>query len=141
MSAFTIGVFASVFDSERRILCVKQAYGRKHWAMPGGGLEQNEDPRDGVLRELYEETGFIGTVKKLRGVYVEHRRSPNDLVFLFDVEATDRHHWQPDDEISDVRFFGLDELPPEMSSTARKRFLDSFEDRSFDITVYQNDAK
>ncbi|MGW2417774.1 GNAT family N-acetyltransferase [Streptomyces sp. NPDC001709] len=29
-----------------------------HWALPGGGLEAGESPREGALRELAEETGW-----------------------------------------------------------------------------------
>ncbi|MFJ9816820.1 GNAT family N-acetyltransferase [Streptomyces sp. NPDC101151] len=29
-----------------------------HWALPGGGLEADETPREGALRELAEETGW-----------------------------------------------------------------------------------
>ncbi|MFF3289674.1 NUDIX hydrolase [Streptomyces sp. NPDC003023] len=29
-----------------------------HWAMPGGGLEAGEEPREGARRELREETGW-----------------------------------------------------------------------------------
>ena len=29
-----------------------------HWAMPGGGLDPGETPREGALRELREETGW-----------------------------------------------------------------------------------
>jgi putative (di)nucleoside polyphosphate hydrolase len=28
------------------------------WQMPQGGIDENEDPRQAVLRELYEETGM-----------------------------------------------------------------------------------
>ena len=38
------------------------------WTLPGGGLEFGEDPVDGVLRELREETGLAGTVGELLGV-------------------------------------------------------------------------
>jgi 8-oxo-dGTP diphosphatase len=38
------------------------------WTLPGGGLDFGEDPVDGVLRELREETGLIGTVGELLGV-------------------------------------------------------------------------
>ncbi|MBU7599640.1 NUDIX domain-containing protein [Streptomyces sp. P38-E01] len=30
----------------------------RHWAMPGGGLEESETPQEGALRELREETGW-----------------------------------------------------------------------------------
>ncbi|WP_454317555.1 GNAT family N-acetyltransferase [Streptomyces phaeoluteigriseus] len=29
-----------------------------HWALPGGGLDEGESPREGALRELIEETGW-----------------------------------------------------------------------------------
>ena len=38
------------------------------WTLPGGGLDFGEDPLDGVLRELREETGLVGTVGELLGV-------------------------------------------------------------------------
>ncbi|EST37269.1 hypothetical protein N566_13970 [Streptomycetaceae bacterium MP113-05] len=33
-----------------------------HWAMPGGGLDPGETPREGALRELREETGWTDVV-------------------------------------------------------------------------------
>ena len=35
------------------------------WTLPGGGLDFGEDPRDGALRELAEETGYIGELDEL----------------------------------------------------------------------------
>jgi 8-oxo-dGTP diphosphatase len=38
------------------------------WTLPGGGIEFGEDPRDGALRELEEETGLSGEILDLAGV-------------------------------------------------------------------------
>src|SRR5690606_16380020 len=40
----------------------------KQWTFPGGGLEHGEDPYDGVLRELTEETGYSGVIDRLVGI-------------------------------------------------------------------------
>ncbi|MEU2112257.1 NUDIX domain-containing protein [Streptomyces sp. NPDC019507] len=70
-----------------------------HWAMPGGGLEPGESPREGARRELREETGWTDLepgallctwehdftragipVRQHEHVYVSHgpRREPTD---------------------------------------------------------------
>ncbi|WP_308159672.1 NUDIX domain-containing protein [Micromonospora sp. C81] len=33
---------------------------RRHWTLPGGGVEHAEDPFDAVVREVTEETGVRG---------------------------------------------------------------------------------
>jgi ADP-ribose pyrophosphatase YjhB (NUDIX family) len=38
------------------------------WTLPGGGIEFGEDPRDGALRELTEETGLVGEIVELADV-------------------------------------------------------------------------
>lgn len=38
------------------------------WTLPGGGLDWGEDPRDGMHRELREETGLRGEVQSVLGV-------------------------------------------------------------------------
>ncbi len=43
--------------------------------LPGGGLEHGEDPRDGALRELTEETGLTGEVEGLLDVHSWHEIS------------------------------------------------------------------
>src|SRR5262245_1590616 len=39
------------------------------WTLPGGGLHFGEDPADGVLRELTEETGLTGRIDSLAFVH------------------------------------------------------------------------
>jgi 8-oxo-dGTP diphosphatase len=48
--------------------------GAGRWHAPGGGTDFGEQPTEGLLRELYEETGQYGRVRELLGV--EHRHNP-----------------------------------------------------------------
>ena len=41
---------------------------RRHWTLPGGKVEHGEDPIDGVVREVAEETGYDVEVEALLGV-------------------------------------------------------------------------
>jgi 8-oxo-dGTP pyrophosphatase MutT (NUDIX family) len=52
------------------------------WGMPGGGLDDGEEPTDGVLREVYEETAQTVQVGELVRVQTSHwiGRSPHRMV-------------------------------------------------------------
>ena len=50
-----------VIDPDDRILLFDTKLGYTQvWMTPGGGLEANETPEAGALRELWEETGLTG---------------------------------------------------------------------------------
>lgn len=42
------------------------------WTLPGGGVEHGEDPRDALVREIYEETGLKATVGETARVHSAH---------------------------------------------------------------------
>ncbi|MFI6783132.1 NUDIX hydrolase [Micromonospora sp. NPDC050276] len=57
---------------------------RRHWTLPGGGVEHAEDPFDAVVREVAEETGYEAQVEQLLGVnsrtrHVEGRHDPDGV--------------------------------------------------------------
>ncbi len=63
-----VSAHALCLDAEDRLLLVRVAPGYREsgaWTLPGGGLEFGEDPADGVLRELTEETGLTGRITSL----------------------------------------------------------------------------
>lgn len=58
---YRISVKAAIRDTQDRIMLLREADGS--WELPGGGLEQGEDPRQGLIREITEETGM--TVERM----------------------------------------------------------------------------
>ena len=41
------------------------------WELPGGSIDQDEEPEEAALRELYEETGVLGTAKAIDSNLIE----------------------------------------------------------------------
>lgn len=57
-------------DDQERVLLVRRSVDPKKgwWCLPGGFMELDETPEEGGLRELAEETGLTGKIKRLLGV-------------------------------------------------------------------------
>lgn len=105
----SIGVFATIFDKQGRILCVKRNYPPFNWTTPGGGMDDGESLIQAIEREVREETGYIVHAKRLMGAYSSIYK--DDLVLSIEAEIIDREEWQPNQEISEIGFFPKDELP------------------------------
>lgn len=65
-----VAAYAVVTDDDDRVLLARWTEGRRiAWTMPGGGLEDGEDPADAVRREVREETGYSIEVQDLLGIH------------------------------------------------------------------------
>jgi 8-oxo-dGTP diphosphatase len=53
---YRVSIKGIVVDDDGRILLSKEDSGT--WEMLGGGLDHDEDPIDGLKREIFEETGL-----------------------------------------------------------------------------------
>ena len=53
-----ISVMAWIEDPYGQVLMVKQAYGKKLWALPGGKVKHSESLLGALKREILEETGY-----------------------------------------------------------------------------------
>lgn len=74
-----LGAYALCIDGQGRILLSRLSgieVDPGAWTLPGGGLEFGEHPDAAVIRELEEETGLIGEINEVAGVFSHvYRRS------------------------------------------------------------------
>jgi 8-oxo-dGTP pyrophosphatase MutT (NUDIX family) len=134
----TIGVFASIFNKDCQILCVKRANGTQNWTMPGGKLEQGETPIQAVIREVAEETGYQVIPDRFIGAYSIPKN--DDLILALDARIVGQNPWQPTAEIAEFAFFAFNELPETINANTRQCIEDAFEGRVGVLRVLSNAA-
>ncbi|MFD4230408.1 NUDIX hydrolase [Streptomyces sp. NPDC058545] len=67
--SFRLAAYAVCVEDGRMLLARHvSAKGESTWTLPGGRVEQSEDPFDAVIREVAEETGCDAVVERLLGV-------------------------------------------------------------------------
>ncbi len=101
------------------VLLVRQTY-MDGWFLPGGGMKKGETFEQAVRREALEEVG--ADIKKLDlvGAYSSFSewKSDHNIVFVSRQFTLSGGH---DHEIAEVRFFALDDMPPDLCSGHRRR--------------------
>jgi ADP-ribose pyrophosphatase YjhB (NUDIX family) len=88
-----VGVSGYVYRGGRFLL-LKRATPPLIWAPPGGRLLPNEDPREGVIREVLEETGLEARILGLVDYWfgeINGRGSLLSLDFLLAPESEEVH--------------------------------------------------
>lgn len=101
------------------------------WGYAGGSVEIDEDVEDAAKRELYEETGLIANKLELFGVFSGkdmHYTYPNgDDVSNVDVVYICRDYTGTlkcqENEVDELKFFGIDEIPENISKPIKKALL------------------
>lgn len=63
-----VAAYALITDDAGRLLLPHWHQGPGGWTLPGGGIDPGEDPADGVVREVREETGFEAEIEELLGI-------------------------------------------------------------------------
>ncbi len=67
--SFRLAAYAVCVEGGRVLLArYLPRVGASSWTLPGGGVEEGEDPFDAVIREVAEETGCDAVVERLLGV-------------------------------------------------------------------------
>jgi ADP-ribose pyrophosphatase YjhB (NUDIX family) len=108
---------AAIVAKDGQVLLVRRTMtpGKGKWTVPGGFVEFDEDPREAVVREVLEETGYRVQVARLLDVVFgrEHDRGASlVIVYLADLLDDQPTRKVDENEVDAVGFFPPDELPP-----------------------------
>jgi ADP-ribose pyrophosphatase YjhB (NUDIX family) len=119
----SVSVSAAILDDAGRFLVIRRT-DNGDWEPPGGVLELHESITDGLVREVYEETGVQVRASALTGVYKNMMRGIVALVFRCEVV-----HGQPrpTSEAREFAWLAPDELVERMTGAYSVRLLDALD--------------
>ncbi len=97
-----------------RVLLTRRAFEpyRGMWDLPGGFLEEDEEPLVALRRELLEETGLEVEVGDFLGTAIERYDRYSVLILSFAAALAREGEPRPADDVAEVAWFAPDELPP-----------------------------
>lgn len=104
---FLVGVTGIIFNNNHEILLVKHTY-RGAWSLPGGYIKATEHPKEGLEREIEEETGFTVSIDKDLKIRTDRETARLDICFVGVYIAGE---FQKSDEVSEAAFFPFENLP------------------------------
>lgn len=117
------GVNAVILDKGGRVLLGKRS-DVPVWALPGGGREHSESPKQAAIREVREETGLDVKVERCVGSYHCSYLGYRDVthVFLCNIKSG---KMKPNYEFLELRFFPPARLPHPLLFIYRERIRDA----------------
>lgn len=118
---------------DNKILFCKEVEDNRY-SLPGGWVDIDKSPKEAIIKEVKEESGYDIKVIRLLAVIDRRkylRKSIYDVIQLFFLGEIIGGDNNPNFEISNVEFYDLDNLP-ELSSKTKKAELDIIMD------VYKN---
>ena len=114
-----VGVRGAVFDSEGRVLLVRETIDNHRWTLPGGWAEVNQTPAESVVREVFEESGYRVRAAKLAAVWdrarQRHPPAPYSVTRLFFVCALEGGEPATSLETSGHGWFFEHDIPEDLS--------------------------
>lgn len=112
---FTVSVAAIIFNDTGEVLLLNHVFRAfSNWGIPGGFIENGEQPEAAVKRELFEETGL-----ELKNVQMFRVRTiARHVEILFRAEAIGKAEVKSR-EIHEVGWFSPDRLPETLSNVQK----------------------
>lgn len=127
-----VSVAAAIVRNDGRVLAIRRRDNQK-WEPPGGTLEPEESIHEGLIREVWEETGLSIEPGPLSGVYKNMRRGIVALVFRCEHPGTDP---RVSDEVVETRWMTAEEVEAELDPAYACRLLDALKNSETKVRVH-----
>jgi ADP-ribose pyrophosphatase YjhB (NUDIX family) len=106
---FLVGVTGVIFNERDEVLVFRHTYRQRAWSLPGGYMNGKEHPKEALMREIREESGFIVSIDWRMKVRTDRETARLDMSYIGTfIGGT----FVPSDEVSEARFCSLKNLPP-----------------------------
>ena len=105
---FLVGVTGIILNEQKEILLFKHTYRSHAWSLPGGYLKAGEHPREGLEREIKEESGLVVSVDENLKIRTDRDTARLDICYIGILIGGD---FVATKEVSEYGFFAMDKLP------------------------------
>lgn len=105
---FLIGVTGVILNDKNEVLICKHTYRQIKWSLPGGYIKGKEHPKEGLVREIEEETGFIVRIGEELRIRTDREMARLDISFVGSYIGGE---FKPSHEVSEAHFFTFENLP------------------------------
>lgn len=105
---FLVGVTGVIFNEKDEILLFKHVYRSHEWSLPGGYLKSGEHPKEGLEREIKEESGLVVSVDKSLVTRTDRDSPRLDICYIGILIGGD---FTPTNEVSEYGFFSANNFP------------------------------
>lgn len=119
----------AIFNQNNEVLLVRQTYGKKHWSLPGGVVENGESAWGAAIRECKEEIDISIKVSdmELSGIYYMSHR--NGYIYTFRSRIYSGEVKVDQKEIDSFGFFSLEQLPRPITNFTTERIQDAIREK------------
>ena len=120
-----VGANVAVIHNNRVLLTKRNDFGV--WCLPGGHVDSGETIAQAAVREVFEETGLKIRLDRLVGIYsIPDAKAWVNLMISFAGTAVGGVLQAQEDEVLEMAYFCVDEIPENLLWGHRQRIIDAF---------------
>lgn len=107
-SQFLVGVTGIIFNDDLEVLLFRHTYRQTEWSLPGGYLKGGEHPKEGLEREIEEETGLVVSADSQLKTRTDRETARLDICIIGQFIGGE---FKGSHEVSEYGFFKFPNLP------------------------------